>query len=96
MIETIRKLVADHAELAVSSVKDNDRLLSDLHLSSIAVGQIVASAAKSLDLPVPVSPTDYATASVAEVANALRELKELNSWELEGTRGNKRSCLGTG
>ena len=73
-LELIRQLVAERAELPAAAVNDNSRLLSDLHLNSITVGQLVAQAARSLALPPPVAPTDYADASVAEVAQALEEL----------------------
>jgi enediyne polyketide synthase len=48
--------------------------LGDLHLNSISVGQLVAEAARRLGLPRPVSPTDYADATVAGVAQALDNL----------------------
>jgi len=73
-LELVRQLVAERAELPLSSVKDDSRLLGDLHLNSIAVSQVVAEAARRLALPPPVAPTDYAGATVAEVAQALEEL----------------------
>ena len=73
-LELVRQLVAERAELPLSSVKDASKLLGDLHLNSIAVSQLVAEAARRLALPPPVAPTDYAGATVAEVAQALEEL----------------------
>ncbi len=73
-LELTRHLMAQWAELPVEAVKDESRLLSDLHLNSITVGQIVAEAARRLGLPPPISPTDYANVTVAEVAQALDEL----------------------
>ena len=55
----------------LASVQDGSRLLSDLHLNSISVGQLVVEAARRLGLRPPSSPTDYARATVAEVAEAL-------------------------
>jgi len=72
--EVVRKLVAERAELPLESVRDSDRFLIDLHLSSIAVGQLVADAAGVLNLPAPRSPTDYANATVETLATALAEL----------------------
>lgn len=72
-LELIRQLVAARAELPSSAIMDDSRLLSDLHLNSISVGQIVLDASKRLDLPTPVAPTAYANATVAEVARALEE-----------------------
>src|SRR5262249_1467761 len=50
-----------------------------LHLNSIAVGQLVAEAARRLGLPSPAAPTDYAAATVAGIAQALEELRQTGS-----------------
>ncbi|RUT02784.1 polyketide synthase [Dulcicalothrix desertica PCC 7102] len=73
-LELLRQLVAERAELPPSSVQDSSRMLSDLHLNSITVSQLVAEAARCLKLPPPIAPTDYADASVSEIAQALEEL----------------------
>ncbi|HSU81923.1 MAG TPA: SDR family NAD(P)-dependent oxidoreductase, partial [Thermoanaerobaculia bacterium] len=69
--DVLRQLVAERAELPAEAVRDDSRLLSDLHLNSISVGQLVVEAARRLGLRPPASPTDYARATVAEVAAAL-------------------------
>jgi len=74
-IELIRRLVSGRAELPASAVRDESRMLSDLHLNSITVGQLVSEAAEKLGLPRIVGLTDFANASVAEIARALEELK---------------------
>ena len=74
-IELVKKIIAERAELPVEAVKNESRMLGDLHLNSITVGQIVTSAAAFLDAPPPLSPTDFADASVAEIAEALEKLK---------------------
>ncbi len=73
-LELFRRLVAERIELSPADVRDDDRLLSDLHLNSIAVSQLVTEAAKQLGLPALASPTEYSTFTVAEVARALDEL----------------------
>jgi enediyne polyketide synthase len=73
-IEVLRRLIAERVELPCEAVQNDDRLLGDLHLNSITVGELVAAAAQRLGLPAPVSPTDYADATVAGVAKALDEL----------------------
>ena len=73
-LEIIRQEVARRAELPSAAVKDDDRLLSDLHLNSIAVSQLVADAARKLGLPPLQALTDFANATVAEVATALETL----------------------
>jgi enediyne polyketide synthase len=70
----VRQLVAARLELPLTAVSDEARLLSDLHLNSISVSQIVAEAARQLGLPVPVSPTDFADVTVVDVAQTLAEI----------------------
>ncbi|MEA2604485.1 MAG: enediyne polyketide synthase [Acidobacteriota bacterium] len=81
--DVLRLLVAQRAELPADAVRDDSRLLSDLHLNSISVGQLVVEAARRLGLRPPASPTDYARATLAEVALAL----EAQSAAGDGTAG---------
>jgi enediyne polyketide synthase len=74
VLELIRRLVAERVELPLSAIRDEHRLLDDLHLNSILVGQIVVDASRRLGLPRPVSPTNYADATVGQVARALVEI----------------------
>jgi enediyne polyketide synthase len=73
-LDVVRQLVAERAELPLDAVRESDQLLQDLHFSSISVGGVVADAARALGLPPPVAPTDYARATVGELATALDEL----------------------
>ena len=75
----VRQLVAECAELPVSTVQDESRMLSDLHLNSITVSQLVSKAAKRLGLARIAGLTDFADASVAEVARAMEDLKRAGS-----------------
>jgi enediyne polyketide synthase len=75
-IELLRQLVVDHAELPADAVTDDSRLLDELHLSSIAVGEIVVEATRRLGLQPPAVPSGYATATLAEVAAALDALRQ--------------------
>ncbi|MEB3244158.1 MAG: SDR family NAD(P)-dependent oxidoreductase [Cyanobacteriota bacterium] len=77
-LEQIRELVALRTELPVTAIADHHRFLSDLHLNSITVGQLVSEAAHSLGLQAPADPTAYANATLAEVAAALSELSSLH------------------
>jgi len=91
-IELLRSLVAARAELPAAAVRNDSRLLSDLHLNSITVGQLVVEASRQLGLGPPASPTDYALATVAEVAAALAERARL---ELAGgSPGAARAGIG--
>lgn len=72
-VEVLRRLVARRVELPESAVTEGSRMLSDLHLSSITVGQLVGEAARLVGARAPIAPTDYANASLAEVAAGLDE-----------------------
>ncbi len=73
-VTLVRQLVAERLELPLAAINDEARLLSDLHLNSITVSQIVTGAARQLDLPAPISPTDFADVTVVEVAQTLEEI----------------------
>ncbi|HEX9941413.1 MAG TPA: type I polyketide synthase, partial [Thermoanaerobaculia bacterium] len=51
--DLVRLLVAEKAELPPDAVADDSRLLSDLHLNSISVGQLVVEASRRLGLRPP-------------------------------------------
>ncbi len=72
-LELVIELVAARCEIPPAVIKDNQRLLSDLHLNSITVSQLVAEAARRLELPRPAAPTDFADATIREVADELDE-----------------------
>ncbi|MFJ9363923.1 type I polyketide synthase [Nocardia sp. NPDC101769] len=73
-IDLLRRLAADRAELPVEAVDEQTRLLDDLHLSSITVGQIINDAVRALGIAQPRMPLNLATASIGEVSAALTEL----------------------
>lgn len=93
-LDVITDLVAERAELPPAAVSSESRLLSDLHLNSITVGQLVAQAARSLGLPPPVSATDFADATVAEVAEGLE--RQLHSGQSAQTANDELSPPGLG
>jgi enediyne polyketide synthase len=78
-LELIQQLVAERAELPASLIKKDDYLLSDLHLNSITVSQLVVEAARRLGLRRPASPLEYASATVGDIAQALDDLSHANS-----------------
>jgi enediyne polyketide synthase len=75
-VGVLRELVAHRAELPLADVKESLRLLTDLHLNSIIVGQIVAAASHRLGIPAPIAPTQYADARISEMAQALEEIAQ--------------------
>ncbi|AVT37186.1 type I polyketide synthase [Plantactinospora sp. BB1] len=76
IVDTLRRLAAERAELPLELVREESRLLDDLHLSSITVGQLVNQVAQQIAAGAPQGPTNFATATVRELADALAELAE--------------------
>lgn len=73
-LELLRRLAAERAELPMEMVHDSSQLLDDLHLSSITVGQLVNQAAQHLQIPTAQTPTNFATATVGQLAETLDQL----------------------
>ena len=71
-LELVRQLVAARTELPLSAIQPGQRLLSDLHLNSITVAQLVAEAACRCGVPPPVSALRFADGTVEEVAQMLQ------------------------
>jgi enediyne polyketide synthase len=70
-LELVRQLVAERTELPLSAIQPGQRLLSDLHLNSITVAQLVAEAARRCGVPPPVSALRFADGTLSEVARML-------------------------
>ena len=70
-LEIVRSLVAKRAELGISAVRDDDRMLKDLHLNSIMVAEIVTEAARAMGVSAPAAPTEFANATLSEMAVAV-------------------------
>ncbi|HKE55944.1 MAG TPA: SDR family NAD(P)-dependent oxidoreductase [Pyrinomonadaceae bacterium] len=70
-LEVVRRLVAERLELPIATIENESKLLDDLHLNSISVAQLVTEASRRLNLSPPPAPTDYANASLSEIAKAL-------------------------
>jgi enediyne polyketide synthase len=70
-LEVVRGLLARRLELDLALIEPGHRLLGDLHLNSIAVGQIIGEAARLLGRAPPATPTNFAAATVAEAGAAL-------------------------
>jgi enediyne polyketide synthase len=73
-LEVVRQLVAERLELPITTIEDGSRLLDDLHLNSISVAQLVAEAARRLNVPPPPAPTHYANATLSEIATAIEAI----------------------
>jgi enediyne polyketide synthase len=79
VLRLLSRLIAQRAELPPAAVRPQDSLLNDLHLNSISVGQIVVEAARTLGIQAVVTPTDYATATVQQVAQTLEDLRRADT-----------------
>jgi enediyne polyketide synthase len=73
-VDLLRRLAAQRAELPLEMVRGDSRLLDDLHLSSITVGQVVNQAAQQIGIPPAQVPTNFASATVGELADTLDTL----------------------
>lgn len=75
-LHRLRQTIAARTGLPAWTLQDSSRMLSDLHLNSITVGEIVTQMSASLGLPPLVDPTEYANASIDQIAAALDHLRE--------------------
>ncbi|OAD19768.1 erythronolide synthase [Candidatus Thiomargarita nelsonii] len=69
----LRCTVAKRVDLPISAIQNNHHLLSDLHLNSITVGQVVTEIGRQFGLKAPADPTAYADATIEQIAQAIEE-----------------------
>jgi enediyne polyketide synthase len=79
--ELIRTLVGKRTELPPEAIAETSRFLRDLHLNSIVVGEMVASAARELGIKPPANLLSFADASVGELAKGLEQLRKSRASE---------------
>jgi enediyne polyketide synthase len=70
-LEILRRLAAERAELPLETVLPGSHPLDELHLSSITVGQIMNQAARALGVTAPMVTSNFATSTLADLAEAL-------------------------
>ncbi|GAA2359916.1 polyketide synthase [Catellatospora methionotrophica] len=75
-LELLRRIASERAELPLELVGPDSRLLDDLHLSSITVGQLVNQMATQLGVAAAQAPTNFATATVRQLADTMYELAQ--------------------
>jgi enediyne polyketide synthase len=78
-LELVRRLVAQRMEMPADAIQNSSRMLSDLHLNSISVGQLASEAARLLGLPPLAALTEFANATIADLARALDDLKRVGA-----------------
>ena len=74
VVNTVLDLASEITEYPRDVIRPEQLLLRDLNLNSIASAQLVAEAARRLRLSRPADTTEYSTASLQDVAEALYEL----------------------
>lgn len=85
-LELLKLRLSEKLELPIDSIHDGSRMLDDLHMNSITVGQIVAEVANAIGVVPPLSVTEFANATVKEIADLLENQhgKKENFSSLEG------------
>ncbi len=73
-LDILRRLAAERAELPLETVLPDSHPLDELHLSSITVGQIMNQAARTMGVSAPMVTSNFATSTLADLAQALDEL----------------------
>jgi len=74
-LDIVRELVARRVELPIETITSETRLLKDLHLSSLAVGQLLARLGTAFDVGLPADHLSFATASIGELAAAFERYR---------------------
>ena len=67
----LRAILAEQTGLPTWILQDGSRMLSDLHLNSITVGAMLARLTAARGIAAPADPTQYANASIDEIATGL-------------------------
>ncbi|PXX70613.1 enediyne polyketide synthase [Nocardia tenerifensis] len=75
-LPTLQRLIAERVELPLEGITPETRPLDDLHLSSITITQLVSDAMKLLGTEIPAPTTNVATATIAELAEAIDDLAQ--------------------
>ncbi|MFC9438488.1 SDR family NAD(P)-dependent oxidoreductase [Nocardia sp. NPDC057030] len=73
-LPTLRRLIAERVELPLDEITPEICPLDDLHLSSITITQLVADAVKLLGAETLEPTTNVATATIAQLAEAIDDL----------------------
>jgi enediyne polyketide synthase len=74
-LEIVRTLISRRTELPPEAISEAAHLLRDLHLNSIVVGELVATAARHLDMTPPRHVLEFSDATVGQIAKALERLR---------------------
>ncbi|MFC4856984.1 SDR family NAD(P)-dependent oxidoreductase [Actinophytocola glycyrrhizae] len=75
-LDVLRRVIAERTELPAETLTARTHPLDDLHLSSIAVGQLVNTAVQELGRPALTATTSFAVATLGELADLIDQLDE--------------------
>ncbi|MBC7977771.1 MAG: SDR family NAD(P)-dependent oxidoreductase [Myxococcales bacterium] len=84
--DRLRLMLADRTGLPIWTLQDTTRMLADLHLNSITVGQVVTELGALCGVRI-VDPSAYANASVGQIAEALDLLRQAGNGDQATGRG---------
>ncbi|MFC5288139.1 SDR family NAD(P)-dependent oxidoreductase [Actinokineospora guangxiensis] len=73
-LDILRRLVATRVEMPLEAVTAETYPLDDLHLSSIAVGQVINDVTRELGIPALGATASFATVNLGELARLIDEL----------------------
>ncbi|MFY7936073.1 MAG: SDR family NAD(P)-dependent oxidoreductase [Flavobacterium sp.] len=89
--------LSDKLDLPVELITLENRMLDDLHLNSLAVGQIIADFANDYELKITSVPLEYSNASIAEIVamlNAHNDNKQESNTENPSVQGIRQWAFG--
>ena len=81
VFDIVRAMIARRVELPPATIARETRLLDDLHLSSLAVGQLVAEIAAASGAEPPADLLRFANASAGEIAGAIERARSAGAVE---------------
>ncbi|MGI2903112.1 SDR family NAD(P)-dependent oxidoreductase [Tolypothrix sp. VBCCA 56010] len=78
-VELLSELVAKRTGYPLDTVSPDSRLLDDLNLDSIKAADLVATAAKQVGVEGKLDSSQFANATIADIATAINEAQEVYS-----------------
>ncbi|MEO3762593.1 SDR family NAD(P)-dependent oxidoreductase [Streptomyces sp. B8F3] len=94
-LDTLRHLIAERVELPVAEIQPETRPLDDLHLSSITITQLMGEVFKMFGAPMLEPSTSVATATIAELAEAIEDVAHRAGDEADGNAGDDLAGIST-
>ncbi|NVK17520.1 MAG: SDR family NAD(P)-dependent oxidoreductase [Methylocystaceae bacterium] len=93
VLETLREITAQAIGLPKWSIQNDSRMLTDLHLNSIAVSKIVNDVVRSLGVSPLIDPTQFSNSSISEIAQMLDQLNDMQAAGVSGRQNYIHGAL---